>query len=78
MTAAVRTASRDHLEDTMLRTFKATAVAALCCTVVGVGIAGAPAASAAEWDPFASTELENWTPSPPPPARRRSRSPAGR
>ncbi|MEV0630703.1 alpha/beta fold hydrolase [Nonomuraea wenchangensis] len=62
MTAAVRTASRDHLEDTMLRTFKATAVAALCCTVVGVGIAGAPAASAAEWDPFASTELENWDP----------------
>ncbi|MEZ7129701.1 alpha/beta fold hydrolase [Nonomuraea sp. AD125B] len=49
----------------MLRTFKATAVAALCCTVVGVGIAGAPAASAApaaEWDPLANTSLENWDP----------------
>ncbi|MEV4073228.1 alpha/beta fold hydrolase [Nonomuraea fuscirosea] len=46
----------------MLRTFKASAVAALCCTVVGVGIAGAPAASAEEWDPFAKTDAESWDP----------------
>ncbi|MEW1841959.1 alpha/beta hydrolase [Nonomuraea angiospora] len=46
----------------MLRKFKASAVAVLCCTVVGVGIAGAGSASAADWDPFASTKAEDWDP----------------
>ncbi|WP_433435822.1 alpha/beta fold hydrolase [Nonomuraea sp. CA-141351] len=46
----------------MLRKFKASAAAVLCCTVVGVGIAGAGSASAADWDPFASTKAEEWDP----------------
>ncbi|MEU6785873.1 alpha/beta hydrolase [Nonomuraea angiospora] len=46
----------------MLRKFKASAVAVLCCTVVGVGIAGAGSAAAADWDPFASTKAEDWDP----------------
>ncbi|MEV6032780.1 alpha/beta hydrolase [Nonomuraea sp. NPDC052116] len=46
----------------MLRTFKASAVAVLCCTVVGVGLAGTGSAAAADWDPFASTKAEDWDP----------------
>ncbi|MFF4622707.1 alpha/beta fold hydrolase [Nonomuraea jabiensis] len=45
----------------MLRKFKASAVAVLCCTVVGAGLAGAGSASAADWDPFAKKEAE-WDP----------------
>ncbi|MFC5835879.1 alpha/beta fold hydrolase [Nonomuraea insulae] len=40
---------------------KASVVAALCCTVVGTGIAGAQAASAEEWDPFAPNAAD-WDP----------------
>ncbi|MBF8192806.1 alpha/beta hydrolase, partial [Nonomuraea sp. K274] len=46
----------------MLRKIKASALAALCCTVVGAGIAGAQGASAAEWDPFATTKAADWDP----------------
>ncbi|MFI9847479.1 alpha/beta fold hydrolase [Nonomuraea sp. NPDC051941] len=46
----------------MLRKFKASAVAVLCCTVVGVGLAGTGSAAAADWDPFSSTKAEDWDP----------------
>ncbi|MET7999368.1 alpha/beta fold hydrolase [Nonomuraea glycinis] len=46
----------------MLRKIKASAVAALCCTVVGVGLAGTGTASAEEWDPFAATAASDWDP----------------
>ncbi|MGN9783107.1 alpha/beta fold hydrolase [Nonomuraea sp. ZG12] len=41
---------------------KASVVAALCCTMVGAGVAGGGAASAEEWDPFATTTLAEWDP----------------
>ncbi|MEV4362503.1 alpha/beta hydrolase [Nonomuraea sp. NPDC049625] len=46
----------------MLRNFKASAVAVLCCTVVGVGLAGTGSAAAEDWDPFSSTKAEAWDP----------------
>lgn len=39
----------------MLRKFKASVVTALCCTVLGAGLAGCDGDSVDEWDPFAST-----------------------
>ncbi|GAA3535280.1 alpha/beta hydrolase [Nonomuraea rosea] len=38
----------------MLRKFKASVVAALCCTVLGAGVAGCDADAADDWDPFAA------------------------
>ncbi|KAB8196546.1 alpha/beta fold hydrolase [Nonomuraea phyllanthi] len=46
----------------MLRKMKASVLAALCCTVVGTGIAAAQPASAADWDPFASSNASKWDP----------------
>ncbi|MCG5214601.1 alpha/beta hydrolase [Streptosporangium sp. KLBMP 9127] len=43
------------LEDILLRKIKAFVVVALCCTVVGAGLAGCGGESADDWDPFAPT-----------------------
>jgi pimeloyl-ACP methyl ester carboxylesterase len=39
----------------MLRKFKAAAVTALCCTMVGAGLTGCDDSTGEDWDPFAST-----------------------
>ncbi|MEU7855411.1 alpha/beta hydrolase [Nonomuraea sp. NPDC049141] len=41
--------------DILLRKIKASALAALCCTVVGAGLAGCDSDSVENWDPFAPT-----------------------
>ncbi|MFI0351117.1 alpha/beta fold hydrolase [Actinomadura sp. 9N407] len=40
----------------MLRKFKASAVTALCCAVVGTGLTGCQDGSLENWDPLASTQ----------------------
>ncbi|MFC5752898.1 alpha/beta fold hydrolase [Actinomadura rugatobispora] len=42
----------------MLRKIKASAVAALCCTVVGAGLVGCDGDAVEDWDPFASGKAE--------------------
>ncbi|MFC4010070.1 alpha/beta fold hydrolase [Nonomuraea purpurea] len=43
------------MEDIVFRRIKATVLTALCCTVIGAGLAGCEADSTDDWDPFAST-----------------------
>ncbi|MGR6915568.1 alpha/beta fold hydrolase [[Actinomadura] parvosata] len=46
----------------MLRRIKATAVAALCCTMIGAGVTGCDGDSLENWDPLASSSSPKSTP----------------